>query len=149
MLKLSILSREVEEEQILGFCIVAETYEEALNIANISLRYYESPGVKQNISVHLHLEGSGACFFFDFGSDFGNVLIRNISEDIYHNFKRHFKRSPGYCIFLAYGHDEITPLSTSTFFMVKYDIYLDGSREFLENKKRFDWNSISRIINST
>lgn len=67
--------------EIPGICLCGDTESEVLDVANLALLYYETPGVKRTIQMGFKKDSAGT---FDFLMDFGigKVDIRGVAAAI-------------------------------------------------------------------
>lgn len=121
---------EFGNHHVCGLVVIGETQNEALSVAEIALRHFETPGPKRHISVafgHSNSPFDGFSFSIKFG-DAGDVEISNVEDATVSQFFEHISQSPGYFITIGYMRGgEVVLEDPSKFFLVKYDIVLpDG-----------------------
>jgi hypothetical protein len=145
MLRLSLTHVIHHDHRIPGLCIVGDTYQDAIVVADMARSYYETPGLKDPIVVSFsHGDEETVEFVLDFGPAIGAVNITDVDGDFPPQIHSAIREFGAFFILLGFGEHDITVIDPKTFHMVKRDLVYNGRHMLGAKRSCIDWVDVFR-----
>lgn len=147
MLQISFASFPHGDLSIPGLCVVGRSKQEGLEIAHLTERHFEIPGLKDAISVSVRSsDKDGVNIQISFDSRVGSIEILNVDDALMGDFTAAFRRIGKFFIMAAYGSEDLEVIPSSQFNLVLENLYVDGEKVLAANSIKIDWKTVLRSI---
>ncbi len=143
MLAVSTFKLSQGAHYVPGICIVADSEQEAMELARMTQAHFELPGSKPSILVAIDRDGPTTCkLFVDFAPEIGSITVAGVTAELATELLRGLEQSPQYVVFSAHNHLNPQVIDPHTFHLAKSDVFIDGVHVKGNPKIKIDWSSL-------
>src|ERR1700688_2660803 len=124
MLQLRYASFDWGGAEVPALIICAQAMDEVLQVAEIALNYYETPGPKAHPDIRFNSTPDGAVSFSYRYPGAGDVFIERVDREIARNLTSALHKVRDFLILLAFG-EPMQFVSPKTFYVARSAIQID------------------------